>query len=87
MDESTDRSAEKHVVFVVRYLDGDAMRTSFLQIEKVADGKAKTMYDCMTSVFASHNISTKKVCIASFAYSDDDVKLCAVHCTVGRAML
>ncbi len=44
MDESTDRSSEKHVVFVVRYLDGDATRTSFLQIEKLADGKAKTMY-------------------------------------------
>ena len=74
MDESTDRSSEKHVVFVVRYLDGDAVRTSFMQIERVADGKAKMMYDCLTSVFASHNIPTKKVCIASFAYSDDDVK-------------
>ena len=55
-------------------LDGDAVRTSFMQLERVADGKAKTMYDCLTSVFASHNIPTKKVCIASFAYSDDDVK-------------
>ena len=72
MDESRDRSSEKHVVFVVRYLDGDAMRASFLQIEKVADIKAKTMYDCPTSVFEAHNISTKKVCIASLAYSDDD---------------
>ena len=34
MDESTDRLSEKHVVFVVRYLDGDAVRTSFLQIER-----------------------------------------------------
>ena len=43
MDESTDRSSEKHVVFVVRYLDGDAVRTSFLQIEKMEDDKAKRM--------------------------------------------
>ena len=43
MDESRDRSSEKHVVFVVRYLDGDAVRTSFLQIEKMEDDKAKTM--------------------------------------------
>ena len=65
MDESRYRSSEKHVVFVVRYLDGDAVRTSFLQIEKMEDDKAKTMYDCLTSVFAAHNISTRKVCIAS----------------------
>ena len=82
-----DRSSEKHVVFVVRYLEGDAARTSFLQIEKMEDDKAKKMYNCLTSVFASHNIPTKKVCIASFAYSDDDVKWCAVHCTVCPDML
>ena len=39
MDESRDRSSEKHVVFVVPYLDGDAVRTSFLQIEKMEDDK------------------------------------------------
>ena len=67
MDESRDRSSEKHVVFVVRYLDGYAVRTSFLQIEKMEDDKAKTMYDWLTSVFAAYNISTKKVCIASWS--------------------
>ena len=50
MDESTDRSSEKHVIFVIHYLDGDAVRTSFLPIEKVTDGKAKTLCDCLTSV-------------------------------------
>ena len=48
MDESTDRSSEKHVVFVIRYLDGDAVRTSFMQIEKMEDDKAETVYDCPT---------------------------------------
>ena len=34
---------------VVRYFDGDAVRT-FLQTEKMPDDKAKMMYDCLTSV-------------------------------------
>ena len=62
LDESTDRAKEKHVVFIIRYLHGDKVKTTYLQIEKVNDGKAHTMYDAMRRVFAGHQIPLKKVC-------------------------
>lgn len=63
LDESTDRSKEKHVVFVIRYIQPATARlvTTFLKCEKVADGKAITMYEAMKDVISAKEIPLKKV--------------------------
>lgn len=61
LDESTDRSSEKHVVFVVRYESHDKMRTTYLQIKEIKDGKAETIYQVLREVFQHHKIPLKKV--------------------------
>ena len=59
------QSSENDVVFVIRYLDGDAMRHEHIVSSDWEGGRrqSKPMYDWLTSVFAAHNISIKKVCI------------------------
>ena len=61
LDESTDRSSEKHVVFIIRYMDGNKINTTYLKIEKINDGKAATIYDVLVKVFLDYAIPVKKV--------------------------
>ena len=50
IDESTDRSSEKHVVFTVRYQHGDNIKTTY-----------QTVYNTLCDVFKEYGISTSKV--------------------------
>ena len=61
LDESTDRASEKHVVFVVRYLAKETVKTTYLQIQLVHDGKAATIYEALKTVLAEYKIPITKV--------------------------
>lgn len=61
IDESTDRSSEKHVVFTVRYQHGDNIKTTYLKMKTIEDGKAQTVYNTLCDVFKEYGISTSKV--------------------------
>ncbi|XP_078608598.1 zinc finger protein 862-like [Branchiostoma floridae x Branchiostoma japonicum] len=63
VDESTDRSSEKHVVLVIRYVRVHTAElvTTFLRCEKVADGKADTLYRTMLAILGGYDIPVRKV--------------------------
>ncbi|XP_035673668.1 zinc finger protein 862-like [Branchiostoma floridae] len=63
IDESTDRSSEKHVVVVVRYVRVHTAEliTTFLKCEKVNDGKAPTIYGTTRAVLDNYGIPVRKV--------------------------
>ena len=61
IDESTDRSSEKHVVFIVRYDSGEKIKTTYLRAEAIPDGKAQTVCETLRAVFKGYGISTDKV--------------------------
>ena len=66
MDESTDRSSEKHVVFIVQFLSKDTMKTTYLKIKAIKDGKADTVYSTMRGVLEEYNIPLKKVIVLQY---------------------
>ncbi|KAJ8037614.1 hypothetical protein HOLleu_18474 [Holothuria leucospilota] len=61
LDESTDRSNEKHVVFIIRYVGVDQVKTTFLKVACVDDGKALTLYQTMCKVLQEYKIPIKKI--------------------------
>ena len=62
LDESTDRSMEKHLVLIVRYVGrGGACCTAYLQCVKIADGKAVTVVDAVKEVAATYKFGMGKV--------------------------
>lgn len=68
LDESTDRSSEKHLVFIVRWISHGKVTTTYLKIAKVADGKADTIFQKLLEVFNTCGIPIKKVGAYSFFY-------------------
>ncbi|XP_071793337.1 zinc finger protein 862-like [Asterias amurensis] len=62
VDESTDRSQEKHLVVVIRYIavSGEVV-TSFLQCVEVRDGTSKTLYSAVHKTLASYKVPIRKV--------------------------
>ncbi|KAI8511816.1 hypothetical protein Bbelb_109160 [Branchiostoma belcheri] len=60
IDESTDRSQEKHVVLVIRYIRTGELVTTFLRCAKVNDGKAVTIYQTTLDVLQHYNIPLRK---------------------------
>ena len=61
MDESTDRSMEKHLVVIVRYVARGTCCTAYLQCMKIADGKAVTVVDAVKEVAATYKFNMRKV--------------------------
>ena len=61
LDECTDRSMEKHLVLVVRYVARGACCTAYLQCMKIADGKAVTVVDAVKEVAATYKFNMRKV--------------------------
>ena len=61
IDESTDRSSEKHVVFIVRYGSVEGIKTTYLKAEAIPDGKALTVCNTLQAVFNGYGIPTNKV--------------------------
>ena len=61
LDESTDRSMEKHIVLIVRYVARWACCTAYLQCMKIADGKAVTVIDAVKEVAATYKFNMRKV--------------------------
>ena len=61
LDESTDRSMEKHLVLVVRYVARGACCTAYLQCVKIANGKAVTVVDAVKEVAATYKFGMRKV--------------------------
>ena len=64
MDESTDISHEKHVLFVVRYFDTSKSKiiTEYWRVEKIKDGTAETLFDTYSELLKSCGIEVRKVC-------------------------
>lgn len=64
IDESTDRSNEKHIVVVVRYIDlvSAKLMTTFLKCKEVNDCSAAGIYNVMTEILRDKNIPMTKVC-------------------------
>lgn len=63
IDESTDRSSEKHIVLVIRYVRVRTAElvTSFLKCEKIEDGKADTIYRTTLAILQKYDIPVRKV--------------------------
>ncbi|CAH1245743.1 ZNF862 [Branchiostoma lanceolatum] len=63
IDESTDRSSEKHMVVVIRYVRVPTAElvTTFLKCAKVEDGKAATIYQKTLDILQEYNIPLRKV--------------------------
>ena len=61
LDESTDRSMEKHIVLIVRYVARGACCTAYLQCVKIADGKAVTVVDAVKEVAATYKFGMRKM--------------------------
>ncbi|MCO5608943.1 hypothetical protein L7F22_063161 [Adiantum nelumboides] len=55
IDESTDRSVEKHMIVYISFLSGAGLgvcKTQFARLVVVADGTAQTKYDALKKVLA-----------------------------------
>ena len=49
------------MVFIVRNQSADVIKTAYLKIEALSDGRASTIYDVLCKVFRGYNIPTSKV--------------------------
>ena len=63
IDESTDRSNEKHIVVVARYVDRVRAKlvTTFLKCKEVRDCSAVGIYNIMKEILAEKQIPMLKV--------------------------
>ena len=62
IDESTDRSQEKHIAVIVRYVSKSGkIVTTFLQCAKIKDGCAATVFQALTDVLKHFEVPYKKV--------------------------
>ena len=62
LDESTDRSQEKHLVAIVRYIDTDRnLQTTFLKCKTIRDGTANTVLEATIDILQSFGIRPLKV--------------------------
>jgi hypothetical protein len=64
IDESTDRSNEKHIAVVARYVDLEKAElvTTFLKCEKVKDCTAQGIYSATKEILSGKKIAMAKVC-------------------------
>lgn len=62
INESTDKSATKHLAVVVRLLDGYVyeVRDEFLCLIDISDGSAQGVYNTIIHFFAEHSVPYKK---------------------------
>lgn len=63
IDESTDRSNEKHIVAVARYIDLESanVATTFVKCREVEDGRASGIYNSMKGILNEKRIPMRKV--------------------------
>ena len=61
LDESTDRASEKHVVFIIRYCSSHGVKTTYLTIKAISDGKAKTMVGVLHEAHYEYGVPFDKV--------------------------
>lgn len=63
VDESTDRSNEKHIMAVARYIDleNGSVSTTFLKCKQVEDGRASGIYNNMKAILNEKRIPMRKV--------------------------
>ena len=62
LDESTDRSSEKHLAVVLRYIAPSSdVTTCFLHCVKVRDGKAVTIHQAVHDTCRKHSIPMTKI--------------------------
>lgn len=64
LDESTDISLEKHVLFCVRYFDTVASKfvTEYWKVDEIEDGTAETLFNAFTDLLESYGLTITKVC-------------------------
>ena len=60
-DESTDISVKKQLVLVARYQIGKEVRTSFVDIQDIADGTAHTIVQAIHSFIAKRSLDIDKL--------------------------
>lgn len=61
-DESTDRSSEKHLVIIVRFISRlKTLRTTFLRLKAIANGRAVTIFDSVRDALAEFGVPMSKV--------------------------
>ena len=63
IDESTDRSREKHIAAVVRYVDSKKMKikTSFLKLSVITSGIAPAIVEAVKKILGDFSIPVNKV--------------------------
>ena len=63
IDESTDRSQEKHIAAVVRYVDSDKakIKTSFLKLSVITSGTAAAIVEAVKKILGDFSIPVNKV--------------------------
>ena len=62
VDESTDRTQEKHVAFIIRYITSAAnVETTFLRCKKVEKADANSIFQILLETLKEFNIPTNNV--------------------------
>ena len=62
LDESMDRSLEKHLVVYVTFLDSKGFKppiSQFLKLINVCDGRGKTTYDAVNGLMEGRGLSNE----------------------------
>lgn len=79
IDESTDRSQEKHIAAVVRYVDTSEtkIKTTFLKLSVITNGTAPAIVEAVKKLLKDFSISLNKVCIVYciFAISTEESRI------------
>nr|XP_006822498.1 PREDICTED: zinc finger protein 862-like [Saccoglossus kowalevskii] len=62
-DESTDRSTEKHAVFVIRYikLQTASLKTTFLKMKSIRDGKVETIFNALKDELRDKGVKFRRM--------------------------